>query len=196
MSEQGEYHSIPIPEGLVVDLACYIVAHAEGRDPIDLGCEIAETQLHLFSTEMDELLTAICAARRFGFDTELAAVVERNVINSEIFPQVQAVIDKPYDVIVRDRHIQLEVVLPEKYVRRFIKAFNETLVAEMEEWYEGTKHLSVSICREHPGRVLVGVNGRYEGKLYKFIEDFCAKRRPPLSFRKPGERHGREAWCL
>jgi hypothetical protein len=177
-----------------VDLAIYIAMHAEGRDPYSLGREI-EGQLGLCSGEKELLFVAIAAVRHHSPDREMADAVEGAVSNSEIVPQVQAVLDKPYDVIIEGRHVELGVVLPEKHAADFLAAFNQTFATKMAERYEGTKYLGASICVDPAtGRVLVSVDGRYEGELYTFIEDFCAKRRPPLSFRKPGD--GSTAWCL
>jgi len=77
----------------LVDLGIYIVTHAQNRDPFDLGVEIAR-KLHFHSIDIESLLTAIYAAKRFGVDKDLRDLAERTITNLPVYETIQAVLEK------------------------------------------------------------------------------------------------------
>lgn len=88
-----------------------------------------------------------------------------------------------HDVIIYLRSLLLEVVIPEKYVWEFMGEFGKAFAIQDSA---GTKEIkAVEDYHEHPNgwHIRVSVWDRDEGRFYRFLRDFCAKRK--LSFREP-----------
>jgi hypothetical protein len=71
----------------LADMGIYIVVHAKGRDPRELGCAVAR-KLHLHSIDTESLLTMIYAAKHFGIDDDIKEEVERDISKSPVYAQL------------------------------------------------------------------------------------------------------------
>lgn len=94
-----------------------------------------------------------------------------------------------YDVIIRARHIQLNVVIPEKYAWEFMEKFGETFATKNFDW-GGKDFKAVDGYYKHPRgwHIQVSVWEKDEKRFYDFLRDFCSIRN--ISFREP-EAHPR-----
>ncbi len=89
-----------------------------------------------------------------------------------------------HDVTIYMRHIQLDVVIPEKHVWEFMTDFGK--VFAVEDSHEGIKNLkAVDGYYEHPAgwHIQVSVWENDESRFYDFLRSFCSTR--TLSFREP-----------
>jgi len=62
----------------LTDIAAYIVMHSKGKDPLQIGAQLAR-KLRMHSIEAESLFTAIRAAEVFGIPLDIQEEVERTV---------------------------------------------------------------------------------------------------------------------
>jgi len=83
-----------------------------------------------------------------------------------------------YDALIYGRHIELEVVVPEKYVWEFMAAFAKAF--EYHDLTDGSKHARpVERYFSHPNgwHVIVRIcEGFQEVKFNNFFMEFCTSR--------------------
>jgi hypothetical protein len=83
-----------------------------------------------------------------------------------------------YDALIYSRHIELEVVVPEKYVWEFMNEFGQ--VFEYHDTVEGSWHVRpVERYFSHPNgwHVIVRIREGFNEKRFDlFFRDFCESR--------------------
>lgn len=77
----------------LMDMAIYIVTHAEKRDPLTLGAHIAR-KLRWHSIDTESLLTGIYAAKHFGVDDDLKEQAEQIIPKTPVYKTLTEVLQE------------------------------------------------------------------------------------------------------